>query len=41
LDLALDFGLEQPPRTSYAHLTSYIPYMPHLSTGLVDVVGDN
>jgi hypothetical protein len=28
----MDFGLEQPPRTSYADLSSYIPNMSHLST---------
>jgi hypothetical protein len=32
LDLAIDFGLEQPPRGSYADLPSYILHMLHLST---------
>jgi hypothetical protein len=32
LYLAIDFGLEQPPRSSYADLSSYMPYMSHLST---------
>jgi hypothetical protein len=32
LYFAMDFGLEQPPRSSYADLPSYIPYMSHLST---------
>jgi hypothetical protein len=32
LYFAMDFGLEQPPRTSYADLSSYIPNMSHLST---------
>jgi hypothetical protein len=27
----LDFGMEQPPRGSYANLPLYIPYMTHLS----------
>jgi hypothetical protein len=31
-DFAMDFGLEQPPRSSYADLPSYMPYMSHLST---------
>jgi hypothetical protein len=32
LYFAMDFDLEQPPRSSYAGLPSYIPYMSHLST---------
>jgi hypothetical protein len=28
----MDFGLEQPPRTSYSDLPSYIAYMSHVST---------
>jgi hypothetical protein len=31
LYFAMDFGLKQPPRSSYAGLPSYIPYMSHLS----------